>query len=392
MANSLLTPSIITKESLMILHQKLRFIKNINRTYDDQYAKDGAKIGADLKIRLPNKYTVRTGSVMATQDVTEQSTTLTVGTMKGVDMAFNTTDLTLTIDKFADRYIKPAMSALAAAIEADALSMIDDVYQQAGTPGSALKYSDILTANMRLSDSLAPDDGRQALLCLQNDLDAVDTLKTLFNPSKEISDQYKEGHMGTAAGLDFTRTTHLGRHTSGSDASAYTVNGANQTGANLLVTTGTGTFKDGDIVTLAGCFRVHPETKVNTGRLQQFVITTDVAANATTIPISPSIVITGALQNVSAAPTTTGAVTKIGGASVAYDQSLYFHPDAFAFASADLVMPDGVPWKARENFEGISMRMIKQYGIVDDRELTRIDVLYGFKTIRPELASKTTTN
>ncbi len=392
MANVLLTPSIITKESLMILHQKLRFIRNINRTYDDQYAKDGAKIGADLKIRLPNKYTVRTGSVMATQDVTEQSTTLTVGTMKGVDMAFNTTDLTLTIDRFADRYIKPAMSVLAASIEADALSMIDDVYQTAGTVGSAMKFSDVLTANMRLTDALAPDADRNGLLATQNELDMVDTLKTLFESSKELKKQYEEGRMGTAAGLDFSRTTHLNRHTSGSDASAYQVNGANQTGAAVTVNTGTGTFKKGDIVTFAGTNRVHPETKVSTGRLQQFVITSDVAANAISLPISPSIVITGALQNVSAAPTTTGAVTKVGGASATYDQSLFFHPDAFAFASADLVMPDGVSWKARENFENISMRLLKSYSIVDDRELVRMDVLYGYKTIRAELASKTTTN
>lgn len=198
--------------------------------------------------------------------------------------------------------------------------------------------------------------------------------------------------MGSAAGLDFTRTTHLGRHTSGSDASAYLVNGAGQTGASVTVNTGTGTFKKGDIVTFAGCNRVHPETKVSTGRLQQFVITSDVVANATSLPISPSIVITGALQNVSAAPTTTGAVTKIGGSSAAYDESLFYHPDAFAFASADLVMPDGVSWKARENFEGISMRLLKSYSIVDDRELVRMDVLYGYKTIRPELAAKTTTN
>lgn len=391
MANSLLTPSIITKEALMILHQKLRFIRNINRTYDDQYAVDGAKIGADLKIRLPNQYTLRTGSVMATQDVTERSTTLTVGTMKGVDMAFTTTDLTLTVDKFAKRYLEPAMATVAAGMEADALTMIDDVYQQAGTPGSPMKFSDALTANMRLTDSLAPEADRNGLLCTQNELDMVDTLKSLLQPSKELADQYKEGKMGMAAGLDFTRTTHLNRHTSGSDASAYTINGANQTGANVLVTTGTGTFKDGDIVTLAGCFRVHPETKVNTGRLQQFVITSDVAANATTIPISPSIVITGALQNVSAAPTTTGAVLKVGGASAAYDQSLFFHPNAFAFVSADLEMPD-VAWKARETYDGISMRIVKFYDGVNDKMMTRIDVLYGFKTIRPELAAKTTTN
>lgn len=392
MANSLLTPSIITKESLMILHQKLRFVSNINRTYDDQYAKEGAKIGADLKIRLPNKYTVRTGSVMATQDVTEQSTTLTVGTMKGVDMAFNTTDLTLTIDKFSDRYIKPAMSVLAASIEADALSMIDDVYQTVGTVGAPMRYADLLGANKKLTDALAPESDRQALLCTQNELDCVDTLKSLLQPSKELSDQYREGKMGMAAGLDFTRTTHLNRHTSGSDASAYQVNGATESGATVTVNTGTGTFKDGDIVTLAGCYRVHPETKVNTGQLQQFVITSDVSANATSLPISPSIVVSGALQNVSGYPTNGGAVTKVGGASAAYDQSLFYHPDAFAFASADLVMPDGVSWKARENLEGISMRLLKSYSIIDDRELVRLDVLYGYKTIRPELAAKSTTN
>ena len=397
MSSTLLTPSEITKRSLVILHQKLNFVGSINRQYDDSFAQTGAKIGEQLKIRLPNKYTVRTGSTMVSQDTTEQSVTLAVSTMKGVDLVFDNKDLTMTIDKFQDRYLDPAMSVLAANIEADALSMYKDVYQAAGTVGSAATTAGLLGARKKLIDALAPSNKRQMLLNTQTSIDVIEAMKALFQPSPELAEQMREGAMGRAQGFNYDESTHLNTHTPGSEvasavtgsgsSSTITVNGASQTGAAVTVTNGSSkTLKQGDIVLFDGVFRVHPETKVNTGVLQQFVVTADVATSGTSIPISPSIVITGALQNVSAAPTDAAKIAKVGVASTAYGLSLGYQKDAFAIAFADLVMPDAAAWKARETMDGISMRILKGFDIKTNEELTRIDVLYGFKTIRPELA------
>jgi hypothetical protein len=398
MANSILTPTAVTREALRILHQKLNFVGNINRQYDDSFAKTGAKIGDSLKIRLPNQYTVRTGATLQVQDTTENSTTLQVATQKGVDLNFSSNELTLSLDDFSKRVLDPAMAVLAANIEADALSMYKDVYQQSSqsTITAALSFATVLGARKKLNDSLAPTSPRTCLLATQNNVDLVDALKGLFQDSSQIAEQYREGMMGRTAGFDFYENTLLQQFTSGTDSGAgtqITVNGASQTGATITVTNGSSkTLKKGDIVTFAGVNRVHPETKADTGKLHQFVVTADVAAGGTSVSISPSIVLTGATQNCTASPTDTGAVTKVGGASGVMDISLAFHPDAFTFATADLVMPQGVDFSAREVQDGISIRIVRQYDINNDKFPCRLDVLYGYKTIRAQLASRIASN
>lgn len=396
MANTILTPTAVTREALRILHQKLNFIGNINKQYDDSFAKTGAKIGDTLKIRLPNQYVVRTGATLVAQDTVETSTSLQVATQKGVDLNFTSVDLTLSLDDFSSRILEPAMAVLAANIEADALSMSLDVYNNVNNIGSTLTMNKLMTGRKVLNDNLAPmDDNRTALLNTQDNVDLVDALKGLFQDSSSISKQYKEGMMGRTAGFDFYENTLVPTQTTGTALSAttYTVNGAGQTGSGVIIATGATTFKRGDIITFAGCNRVHPETKVDTGALQPFVVTADYAGGAGTIAISPAIVsaATGA-QNVTASPTNGGAVTKVGGASAIYRPSMVFHRDAFTFATADLILPKGVDFAAREVMDGISMRIVRQYAISSDTLPTRLDVLYGFKTIRPQLACRLLNN
>lgn len=399
MSNSLLTPSVITKRSLAVLHQNLNFVGSINRQYDSQYAQTGAKIGQDLKIRLPNKYAVRTGAVMQTNDTTEQSTTLSVSTIKGVDMAFSNLDLTMTIDEFDKRYITPAMTTLAAAIEADALSMYKDVYQAAGTVGSAGTTAGILGVRKCLVDALAPGNDREMLLNTQANIDTVEAMKSLFNPNTDIAKQTRTGAMGVALGFNFDESTHLTTFTPGSEVasavtgssstSTITISGANQTGASVTVANGSSkTLKKGDIIMLPGVNRVHPETKVDTGALQQFVVTADVSSSGTTINISPSIVTSGPYQNVTASPTDSAKIAKVGTASTPYGISLGFQQDAFAIAFADLEMPDMGGFKAREVMDGISMRILRGFDMRNNETLARVDVCYGYKTVRPELAAR----
>ena len=399
MPNTLLTASAITRESLRILHQKLNFVGSINRQYDDSFAKTGAKIGNDLRIRLPNQYLVRNGATMTavgTADTLESQVTLTVNTQQGVDLEFTSNELTMSMDDFSSRVLDPAMSQLAASIEANAMSMYRDVSQSIWNGGSAITLAQVLQGRKLLSDALAPNGDRSANLNTTDNAELVQALSGLFNDTTNLSKQYREGYMGRTAGFDFMENTMWSAHTRGTANTAYTTNtlvGVLPVSATpvsaITVATGTGAMNVGDVFTIANVFRVHPETRVSTGVLQQFVVTAAYAGGAGSVQISPAIVLAGPRQNV-VIPTTlaTAGLTFAGTAGAAVGTSLVYHKDAFAFATADLVMPQGVDFSAREVFDGISMRIVRQYDINNDRFPCRLDVLYGFRTIRPQLAAR----
>jgi hypothetical protein len=284
------------------------------------------------------------------------------------------------------------MAVLAANIEADALTMRKDVYNIVDNDAAAIMFKNIMQARGTLNDNLAPpDNNRSIILSTGHEVTLVDALKGLFNDQSNLSKQYREGMMGRTAGFDFMSSTQMTDHQTGTAAknTGYLVNGASQTGAALTVNTGSSTFLKGDVITLAGVYRVHPETKVSTGMLQQFVVTADSGASTTSLSISPSIITSGARQNVSGSPASGAAIVKVGaGSSELLSGSMAFHKNAFTFATADLVMPTGVDFSAREVYDGISMRIVRQYDINNDKFPTRLDVLYGFKTIRPQLACR----
>ncbi|MDB5476491.1 MAG: hypothetical protein JWP49_2002 [Phenylobacterium sp.] len=396
MANAILTPTAVTREALRVLHQKLNFVGSITREYDDSFARQGAKVGDTLKVRLPNQYVVRSGPTLAAQDTTETSVDLKVQTQKGVDLNFTSVDLTLSLDEFSDRVVEPAMSVLAANIEADAMNMYKDIYNQVSNLGAAATFAKVLQGRKTLVDNLAPLNGRTCNLNTQDNVDLVDALKGLFNDQTIVAKQNREGFMGRTAGFDFMENTLWPRHASGTETGGtptITINGAGQTGASIIVANASSkTLKQGDVITLPGVNRVHPETKADTGIQQQFVVTADVTAGGTTVGVSPAIITSGATQNVSGSPTNTGNVVKVGNASQVYGLSLAYQKGAFAFASADMVMPRGVDFSAREVFDGVSMRIVRQYDINNDKFPCRLDVLYGYKTIRPQLACRLANN
>lgn len=393
MANTLLNVDEITNAAQVILHQKLNFIGSINRSYDDSFARDGAKIGSTLRVRLPNQYVIRSGEAMQSQDIVENSVSLAVTNIKGVDANFTTTELTMNIFDFSQQVLEPAMAVLAANIEADAVSMFKDVYNQVNGHGAPQTLKNVLTAQKLLIDNLVPaDSNRMVRLNTQDNVDLVDGLKGLFQSSTQIKRQYEEGILGYTGGFEFAQNTLFNSYTRGAGTQLYTVNGAGQTGASLVVQTGTGAFNKGDVFTIAGVNRVHPETKADTGALQQFVVTAAYAGGGGTVSISPSIVTTGALQNVTGSPANAAAITFAGTASTASGVSLAYHRDAFTFATADLMMPEGVHFAARKVVDGLSMRIWRQADINTNRIPCRIDVLYGFKTIRPQLAVRLAAN
>lgn len=381
----------MTREALRILHQKAVFIGSITRSYDSKFGQTGAQIGDTLNIRVPNQFPVRTGATLSATDVSETSVPLQISTQVGVDVNFTSFDLTLRLQDFSQRILEPAMSQLAAYIEADALNMAKDVYNFVDNDTNAATYLNVLQGRQKLNESLAPMGQRTALLNPTHSTKLADALKGLFNPVSTLSAGYREGMIGEGAGMSWAESSLLAPQVTGTavKATTYTINGAGQTGASLAVATGATTFKKGDVITLAGCNRVHQESKADLGYLAQFVVTADYAGGAGNIAISPAITVTGAKQNVTASPTNTGAVTKVGAAaSETYTQSLAYNKGAFAFATADLLVPKGVHFAAREVMDGISMRIVQNYDITNDKFPCRIDVAYGYKTIRPELAAR----
>ena len=337
---------------------------------------------------MPNQYTVRTGANLSTQDTTETSQVLTVSTQKGVDTVFSTADLSLTIDDFSKRYLQPAMSVLATNIEADALSMIKDVYNAVDDNAAALTYKDIANGRRILGQYLTPPTDRVGVMAPGHVVSFLDAIKGFFNPQESVAKPYLTGKIGKVNGIDTYENTVLNPFQSGTSA-ATTGYTATLTGGSstAVMAAGANTFKKGDIVTFSTVDAVDPETKQDRGFLQMFVVTADYAGGAGNMSISPTPVTAGAAQNV----TNVGAgltVVKIGGgASALYSQSLLFHPEAFAFVTADLIdVSKFGAWGARQVMDGISMRIARQYNISTDTIPCRIDVLYGYKTLRPQLA------
>ena len=391
MANSLLTPTAVTREVLRVAHEKLAFISTVERQYDSSYAQTGAKIGDSLKIRLPNKYTVRTGKTLQAQDTEEESVTLTVATQKGVDMNFSSKDLTLDLDDFSKRIIEPAVAVLVSDIEGAMLNSVSqDIYNHVGTPGTLPTFAQINKAKAKLNQYLAPKDNRRYIQMESIDMAGqVDALKGLFQDSTQIAKQYKEGLVGRAAGLEWFENERIYTHTNGSDVTGITVNAAVSSGDSSLTITGASAAPAvGSIFTIAGVKAVHPETKVAYAHEQQFVVTDATTPTTTTISISPTIISNGAKQNVDHLPSSSDAITWVGAASTAYPNHLVYHGEAFAFATADLEMPDGVHFAAREVYDGLSIRCVRQYDINNDNIPCRIDLLHGWQTLRPDWAAR----
>ncbi len=392
MANSFLTPDQITKESLMVLHEKIPFISTINRQFDDQYAREGAKTGSALRIRLPNQYTVRTGKVAQVQDTAESSVTMTLATQKGVDLGFSSADLTLSINDFRKQFIEPAMSALASNIEADVVQTLSkDVYNLVGTAGTVPATMLVFgQARQKLNEYLAPKDKRRRVQVDSATMSSMtDAYKGLFQSSKAIDKQYMEGYIDHQGGFDWYENESIYTHTNGTDHTTVTVNDGSIASGDTTITTAGGNVTVGTVFTFSGdaVKAVHPETKAAYSHDQQFVIT---AVSGNDWTFSPAIITSGATQNVSKLPTTGAAITLVGAASTAYGQCLAYHEDAFSFVSADLELPKGVDMASRQRFEGISMRFVRDWDAVNDDWINRIDCLYGMKTLRPQLAVRIT--
>jgi hypothetical protein len=386
----------ITREAVRLWVNTNSFLQHIDTQYDDQFAITGAKIGQSLRIRLPNDYTVRTGPVAQIQDTAETSTTLTLATQKGVDVSFNSAERTMSLDDYSKRILAPAVNNLVGAVAADVMSGVEggvsNLVGNFDAAGNLLRptLDTWLQAKALLSLRSAPTDNRKFILDPVSMARTVQNLSGLLNPATEISEQYRKGEVYNAIGFDWFEDQTVIKHTTGTYVAGVspTVNGANQTGTSINITIGASSFTVGDIITFAGVNAVNRITKVSTGELQQFVVTSYAGG---VLGIYPAIVPPSGgnpvqYQTVTASPANGAQINSLTLTGTVYRKNLAFIPDAVTMATADLEMPKNMQEVARERMDGVSLRMVTGFDIKSDQFITRLDVLYGYLWVRPEWA------
>ena len=399
MANSILTIDMITRKALEILENNLVLSRNVNRQYDDSFAVEGAKIGSTLRIRLPDRALVTDGAALQVQDDNEQFTTLTVATQKHIGVNFTSAELTMQLDDFAERVLKPRVSQLASSVDADVANAYKNIYSTVGTPGTVPSTSLVLLqGQQKLNEYAVPMNDRYATVNPAANAGLVEGMKGLFNPVDTISRQFKNGMMGQGVlGYDeINMSQSIAQHTTGTRSAsasltvATTITTEGQSTIAINGDTGAATFNQGDVFTVAGVYAVNPQTRQSTGSLQQFVVTSTVAAssgNWASISVSPAMYTpANALATINAFPASGAVVTVVGAASTQYPQNLIYQKNAITLGTADLLLPQGVDMASRQVHNGISMRIVRQYDINNDRMPCRIDVLYGYSVIRAPMA------
>jgi hypothetical protein len=412
MSNTLLTISKITNEALMVLENELTFTSEVNREYDDQFAVAGAKIGATVNVRKPARFIGTTGPALSVEDFNETSIPVTLNTQFHVDTQFSTADLALSLDMFSDRVIKPAVATIGNRIDRDGLVLaknnIANIVGTAGVPPTSLLT--YLTGQAYLDSEGAPRDGRRA--CIVEPFTSatiVDSLKGLFMPSQKISDQYEKGMMGTdSAGMRWKMDQNVVSQTFGSYATAtLSTNTATFTGSltsgwassstiTISAATAAAPIQQGDVITIANVYAVNPQNRqpYGTNRLRNFVVTSAVtisSGGSASVTVSPAIITAGQFQNVYVSATSSSAVvTPFNNTGTVSPQNIILHRNCETLACADLELPAGVVFAGRASDKelGLSIRVVRQYTINNDSVPCRMDVLYGWAMLYPELGCR----
>lgn len=406
MANTLITPTIIMRESLMHLTNNMVMANLVDRRYEDQFADaayNGNKVGDTITIDRGVQFTVRDGPVVSNQDVVHGKETFVIDQQKGVDFSFTSKDMTLSVSRFNEKYVEPAMIQLANQVDADLCSLYTEFPMWVGTPGQLIdSFSDFDKGVERMDTAAIPTALRRAVLSSADKHGIQRSLANQYQSPGIVEDALRRGFVGQLSGVDTYMDQNIKRHTVGALGGTPLVDGAAQTttyavakdtmtqtlllkGATASVT---GWAKKGDVFTIGtgatGVFMVNPVSKDVTDVLQEFVVTADAASTAggaVTLTISPPIIISGAYQTVSNTLSDGAAITFKGTAATGYNQNLLFHKNAIALAVVPMQKPTAAPWTVRESYKGISARLIPIYDGTNDVERWRFDILYGRKVV-----------
>lgn len=399
MSNVLVTSSLVAKEALAILQNMIGFAGNVNRDFQDEFTGNqgrGYSPGQTINIKRPPRYTYRAGRVAVPQATTETSVALTLQ-QGGADLGFSSLERTVSVQQFEQK-VQAAVAAVVNEIDRQGLDLARrSVYNAVGTVGSlptsqSAALSILTAGQQKLDENAAPRDRQRALVtnpAMNGSL--VQGLAGLFNNQSTLSKQYGTGMFVDGLGLNVAMDQNVSRHSNGTAVQATnTVNGANQTGSTLTVNALNGTLTVGSVFTIDGVYAVNPQSRQSTGSLQQFVVTAAAASSATSVSISPAITPSGAFQNVTASPANSAAITIVGAASASYDTNIMYHKDAFTLAMVPMFEPaPGTGAKVTQMSDnGFTVKVTQFYDGVNDSNLMRLDVLFGWAATYPELATK----
>ena len=398
-SQSLLTPSILTKESLVILENNLVAANRVNRKFENQFV----KIGASLTIRKPNRFTISSGAGLQVQDIAEPSVSITVNQQKHADFQFTSQDLTLTVEEFSERYLKPAMATLANQVDNDVLANFSTFSNLVGTPGTTLATfsSSVQLTGRRMDDLATPQDNRTLVLNPNAYWTIASNLQSNLFVMPTAKDALVKGYLAVIGNYE----VYMDQNTPVFTAGVHTaVTGSTITGfqsGGTLSTSGwaaSDTFLPGEVITIAGVNAINPQNRLSTGVLKPFVLTgaqvnanTNDARTTATLTISPAPVSSGPYQNIASTWAVSASVAFLSGGSASTSpQNMAFTRDAMGLVMVPLEIPQGVDFAARETYRNISMRVIRAYDINNDVFPTRIDVLYGTAQYYDELGVRLT--
>ena len=413
-SNTLLTNSVITNEALRVLRNKFVLVSRSQRNVDELFGQVGYKNGSTINVRIPVRFVSAIGSGINTNNSVETNTSLTIQ-QRNIGMAYSSKDLTLSIDLFKERFIEPAMAQLASDIDQDGFALFYQA-QSLATPGAisattgpaAFTGADLATlkpfldAKARLAEQACPqDDQLYCAVTPSTSAGVVDGLKTLFQSATEIAEQYKRGLMGLAGGLEWVQAQTLPSFTTGTRTNVTPLVDGDQSGGSLLLK-GTGTSvtaKQGDMFVVSNAdvtkniYAINPLTRISTGKLQVFTVQAGVTGGGggdMTVTVTPAVSVTAPNQTVSQIFKDGSTITWIGAASTTTDVNLVWHKDAFlvAFCDLDTDLPGAEAYIARDTESKIALRMVRQYNSETDLVVSRLDVLYGWKLVRPVLAAR----
>lgn len=415
MANTINTlknaPGAISKMAAQMLEDKVQFSKTIDMEPSTSWrGRDGYETGDTIQISKPARFTVGTNAdiTSAIQAVTEQKVSLPLDIRKVVAIELTSAEIAtdLALADWTKRILDPAVSAMAQYIEQEHLARAKlATFNSVGTAGSTVFDMDtILAAGQKIDEMACPDlDNRYVLLSPAAQRSAVNANKGLFQSSEDIKGQYVKGRMGRGMGFDFLSNNLLPVQTNGNDVVFEVRTTVSVEGQTTLVvealTANTGTVTAGTVVTIAGVNAVHPITKADLGYLQQWTVqgsvTADASGYATLTLAGPGggfyTSASGSLQNITAFPVDGAAITPVGAASSTLTQNMAYHKSAYRMASVPLVLPDGLDMAAQATSDGgFTIRVIRDYTVLTDKLVMRLDYLGGFAAVRPEWSCRIT--
>jgi hypothetical protein len=378
----------IAREAAAMLVEEDNLIPNINTGYDGEFGSpvNGYKKGQSVDIGVPPVPVTFTGSTFVGQDMTETKVNLKLDTQIGVGLTFTAVEKALELSQFRQRFLRPSMTSLRAQVKAILEQrMASGASQAVGTSGTIpADRKPWAAAQGALDRMLAPSDQRTILYSSDSNAKLQDTNATLFNPTKEVSSEFDTGLVGRYTGFNFYVDQSLPLQKAGAGA-GYVVDGAAQTGSALKVKTGTGALVKGQIFTIAGIYAVHPILGTSNGQLRQFVVTADYAGGAGNVPIYPALDPTDSthIGTIASAIVDAAALTFFDTETAGARQNLAFQKNAFVAAFAPLpVLASCEGYTATAG--NVSVRVMTGGDFTNDKENTRIDVLFGSALVRPD--------